>query len=211
MELAASLPAVAAAVSGSARSAVATPRETAESLDDDFYASSMSVLCPLNDEYLPMDASNLKSKQVGRWLVWSACRLGGWLPPACTAAAAGLWHTCRRSCCMSCSSVCLTRPGCIPARWMKPAVVLGRCLAPLHSTSCFLTPPHCAPPPRTHTQVEVALAQLKDLTRDDSVHQMSLEALARLAWSDDDVRQAVADNNGVKYITQVRQGSCTWP
>jgi hypothetical protein len=68
--------------------------------------------------------------------------------------------------------------------------------APLYSGSPCLT----VPPP----QVEVALAQLKDLTRDDSVHQMSLEALARLAWSDDDVRQAVADNNGVKYITQVR-------
>jgi hypothetical protein len=49
----------------------------------------------------------------------------------------------------------------------------------------------------------VALAQLKDLGKDDSAHQVSLEALARLAWSDDDVRQYVADNQGVKYITQV--------
>ncbi len=72
-------PAVAAAVGGSARSAVATPRETAESLDDDFYASSMSVLCPLNDEFLPMDASNLKSKQVGTGLgCWDGQVVVGW-------------------------------------------------------------------------------------------------------------------------------------
>jgi hypothetical protein len=32
---------------------------------DDFYTQGMSLLCPLDDEHLPLDASNLKSKQVG--------------------------------------------------------------------------------------------------------------------------------------------------
>lgn len=35
-----------------------------ESLDDDFYTQAMSLLCPLDDEHLPMEASNLKNKQV---------------------------------------------------------------------------------------------------------------------------------------------------
>jgi hypothetical protein len=30
----------------------------------DYYTQSMSLLCPLDDEHLPMEAANLKSKQV---------------------------------------------------------------------------------------------------------------------------------------------------
>jgi hypothetical protein len=38
-------------------------------------------------------------------------------------------------------------------------------------------------------QVEVALARLKDSSLDHDDHLVCLEALARLAWSDDSVRQ----------------------
>jgi hypothetical protein len=87
--------AAAAAAAGPGRGAAGlTPRETGESLEDDFYASSMSVLCPLDDDSLPMDASNLKSKQVGPaalrspaggasatgrslWVVWGAAAAAG--------------------------------------------------------------------------------------------------------------------------------------
>eukprot|EP00877_Chromochloris_zofingiensis_P000217 jgi/Chrzof1/10196/Cz04g32100.t1 len=85
-----------------------------ESLDDDFYTQAMSLLCPLDDEHLPMEASNLKNKQV-----------------------------------------------------------------------------------------EVALLQLKDHTLNAESHTVSLEALARLAWSDDDVREAIANGTGIKCIVDV--------
>lgn len=41
-------------------------------------------------------------------------------------------------------------------------------------------------------QVEVALARLKDSSLDHDDHLVCLEALARLAWSDDSVRQVRA-------------------
>lgn len=41
-------------------------------------------------------------------------------------------------------------------------------------------------------QVEVALARLKDASLDHDDHLVCLEALARLAWSDDSVRQVRA-------------------
>ncbi len=47
-------------------------------------------------------------------------------------------------------------------------------------------------------QVEVALSRLKDSELDHDDHLVCLEALARLAWSDDSVRQ-------------VRTGSCKPP
>jgi hypothetical protein len=40
-----------------------------------------------------------------------------------------------------------------------------------------------------HVQVEVALSRLKDAELDHDDHLVCLEALARLAWSDDSVRQ----------------------
>jgi hypothetical protein len=40
-----------------------------------------------------------------------------------------------------------------------------------------------------HVQVEVALSRLKDAALDHDDHLVCLEALARLAWSDDSVRQ----------------------
>lgn len=35
-----------------------------DSLDPDYYTQSMSLLCPLDDEHLPMEAANLKTRQV---------------------------------------------------------------------------------------------------------------------------------------------------
>lgn len=93
------------------------PRPSArESIDaGDFYTTSMSLLCPLDDSQLPMDAVNMKAKQV-----------------------------------------------------------------------------------------EVALAQLKHPEESDpSVHQVSLEALARLAWSDDSVRETIAQQGGIRAIVEV--------
>jgi hypothetical protein len=52
-------------------------------------------------------------------------------------------------------------------------------------------------------QVEVALQQLKDLEASAEVHLVSLESLARLAWSDDAVREAVASSGGVKALVGV--------
>ncbi|GBF89177.1 hypothetical protein Rsub_01894 [Raphidocelis subcapitata] len=80
----------------------------------DYYTQSMSPLCPLDDEHLPMEAASLKSKQV-----------------------------------------------------------------------------------------EVALQQLRDTEAAADVHQSSLESLARLAWSDDEVREAVASGGGVRGIVDV--------
>ena len=50
----------------------------------------------------------------------------------------------------------------------------------------------------THTavQVEICLEQLQDSGDNPLVVVTSLEALARLAWSDDDVRDDVADLRG---------------
>lgn len=45
-------------------------------------------------------------------------------------------------------------------------------------------------------QVEVALNQLKDSTLDHDDHLVCLEALARLAWSDDSVRQVTGSTMG---------------
>jgi len=36
----------------------------ADSLDPDYFTQSMSLLCPLDDEQLPMEAANLKTRQV---------------------------------------------------------------------------------------------------------------------------------------------------
>lgn len=55
-------------------------------------------------------------------------------------------------------------------------------------------------------QVEVALARLKDSSLDHDDHLVCLEALARLAWSDDSVRQV-----GSSMLRNSYQASCTWP
>lgn len=34
-------------------------------MESDYFTQSMSLLCPLDDEHLPMEAANLKSRQVG--------------------------------------------------------------------------------------------------------------------------------------------------
>eukprot|EP00775_Hariotina_reticulata_P013734 gene13734-13855_t len=86
----------------------------AESLDPDYYTQSMSLLCPLDDEHLPMEAANLKTRQV-----------------------------------------------------------------------------------------EVALAQLKVAQLGVEGHLVCLEALARLAWSDDSVRELVANGGGIKSLVEV--------
>lgn len=36
----------------------------ADSIESDYYTQSMSLLCPLDDEHLPMEAANLKTRQV---------------------------------------------------------------------------------------------------------------------------------------------------
>lgn len=54
-------------------------------------------------------------------------------------------------------------------------------------------------------QVEVALNQLKDSTLDHDDHLVCLEALARLAWSDDSVRQLIANTGGVRSLVGVMQ------
>lgn len=35
-----------------------------DSLEPDYYTQNMSLLCPLDDEHLPMEAANLKTRQV---------------------------------------------------------------------------------------------------------------------------------------------------
>jgi len=45
----------------------------------DYYTQSMSLLCPLDDDHLPMEAANLKSKQVGGLGVGGLARVGVWL------------------------------------------------------------------------------------------------------------------------------------
>jgi hypothetical protein len=38
----------------------------ADSMESDYFTQSMSLLCPLDDEHLPMEAANLKTRQVRR-------------------------------------------------------------------------------------------------------------------------------------------------
>ena len=47
-----------------------------ESGEGDFYTQGMSVLCPLDDEHLPMEAANLKNKQVGLSESQNGCSRG---------------------------------------------------------------------------------------------------------------------------------------
>jgi hypothetical protein len=52
-------------------------------------------------------------------------------------------------------------------------------------------------------QVEVALSRLKDAELDHDDHLVCLEALARLAWSDDSVRQVrrlCSSNNRLQQL-----------
>ncbi|WIA29098.1 hypothetical protein OEZ86_011609 [Tetradesmus obliquus] len=83
----------------------------ADSMESDYFTQSMSLLCPLDDEHLPMEAANLKSRQV-----------------------------------------------------------------------------------------EVALSQLKVASLGPEGHLVCLEALARLAWSDDGVRELIAHSGGVRSL-----------
>jgi hypothetical protein len=46
----------------------------------------------------------------------------------------------------------------------------------------------------------VCLAQLKKSELSEGDHILCLEALARLAWSDDDAREAVANGGGIRSI-----------
>eukprot|EP00879_Flechtneria_rotunda_P004794 GHRR01005066.1.p1 GENE.GHRR01005066.1~~GHRR01005066.1.p1 ORF type:complete len:626 (+),score=240.90 GHRR01005066.1:617-2494(+) len=100
--------------SGGQREPSRTELARTESLDPDYYTQSMSVLCPLNDEYLPMEAANLKTRQV-----------------------------------------------------------------------------------------DVALSQLKISSLPVEDHLVCLEALARLAWSDDAIREQVAASGGVRSLVDV--------
>ncbi|KAF6266720.1 hypothetical protein COO60DRAFT_10327 [Scenedesmus sp. NREL 46B-D3] len=86
----------------------------ADSMESDYFTQSMSLLCPLDDEHLPMEAANLKTRQV-----------------------------------------------------------------------------------------EVALSQLKVASLGAEDHLACLEALARLAWSDDGVRELIAHSGGVRSLVDV--------
>lgn len=48
------------------RSLLFADMSRAASVEPDFYTQSMNVLCPLDDECLPLEAANLKTRQV-RW------------------------------------------------------------------------------------------------------------------------------------------------
>lgn len=52
-------------------------------------------------------------------------------------------------------------------------------------------------------QVEVALSQLKVESLGPDEHLNCLEALARLAWSDDGVRELIAQTGGVRSLVDV--------
>lgn len=52
-------------------------------------------------------------------------------------------------------------------------------------------------------QVEVALSQLKVESCTSEEHLVCLEALARLAWSDDTIRELVANSGGVRSLVDV--------
>jgi hypothetical protein len=149
----------------SARAVLVFPADAsrAGSGESDFYTQSMNVLCPLDDDCLPMEAANLKTRQV------------------CVRARAGGGHVRR------------TRAAVVCHPDLHPPLSVLSCWH-LHATH---------PPQRACAQVEVALAQLKDTSLPHDDHLVCLEALARLAWSDDSVRQLVANAGGVRTLVGV--------
>lgn len=134
----------------------------------------MNVLCPLDDDCLPLEAANLKTRQVRACTGVEACAwakgpqdckgllqhwLMNWLLDSQLQDSSRGWRPC---CCLE--------------RGSKLCAGL------------FLCPVLCCPV----CQVEVALSRLKDSELDHDDHLVCLEALARLAWSDDSVRQVRA-------------------
>jgi hypothetical protein len=143
----------------------------AASAEPDFYTQTMNVLCPLDDECLPLEAANLKTRQVRHC---SGCEM----------------HASKHTAAAS-----------------RKATGCGVCsCAEEHGRHCGAAFPSCAGSKtslvrlsaniwvvcRCVFQVEVALARLKDSELDHDDHLVCLEALARLAWSDDIVRQVGA-------------------
>jgi hypothetical protein len=153
----------------------------------DYYTQGMSLLCPLEDDMLPLEAANLKTKQVRRrehpgkrWRGRSAVgEVGGMATVLSTAS-----HTLQRTCT---PRACMHQHG-------------YTCLTPNNTPEPHT--PNTLDTPATH-QVEVTLAQLKDIEAGAERHGGALEALARLAWSDDGVRDSVAAAGGVKALVAV--------
>ena len=139
--------------------------------------TEMSSLCPLYDELLPVEASQLKTKQARLSLLYSLCI-------ACA---------CRRKFVLLQSNCSLLFGGFVwGIRCVMSCVLCMLDVRETYRARCDT---------RYSLQVEMALLELQ---QDNPEFVMAaLEAIARLAWSDDDVRAAVAVLGGVKTIVDL--------
>jgi hypothetical protein len=134
----------------------------------------MSPLCPLDDDALPLEAANLKSKQA---------RLPRAAPKLCVCVSACVYVcVCVRV--RVCVCVCACLHNTCATRALKECAKGQGGRALLDNGPPPLPPPMPRPP-----QVEVALHQLRDPDAGPGLHQSSLESIARLAWSDDEARR----------------------